>query len=80
MACCGQTATAPLSSRHRMRLRYLGGRPVVITGPATGTQYRFSGVDRVRLVEPRDAVAILRSGAFRLEGVVEVAEAGPTVG
>jgi hypothetical protein len=72
MSCCGQERTAPLTERHRMRLRYGGGRPIVIKGPVTGSSYQFSGIDRVQLVDPRDAVAITRNRLFRVEGVVEV--------
>ena len=73
-SCCGGAAAAPLSDRHRVRLRYQGGRPIEARGPATGAVYRFSGLDRQQLVDPRDAVALLRSSAFRFDGVVEVAE------
>ena len=74
MGCCTETPTAPMTDRHRMRLRYLGGRPIVVKGPVTGASYRFSGLDRIRLVDPRDAVSIVRSRSFRLEGVVEISE------
>ena len=55
-----------------MRLRYGGGRPIVIKGPVTGSSYQFSGIERVQLVDPRDAVAIARNRLFRVEGVVEL--------
>ena len=70
MSCCGQGRTAPLSDRHRIRVRYVGGRPVVVTGPVTGASYAFSGTDRVKLVDPRDAASIVRSPMFRAEGLV----------
>lgn len=72
MSCCGRTMTAPLSERHRMRVRYLGGRPVDVKGPVTGSHYRFSGLDRNQLVDPRDATAIARNKLFRIEGIVEL--------
>jgi hypothetical protein len=72
MSCCGQTPTAPLSERHRMRVRYGGGRPIVVEGPVTGSNYRFSGVDPVQLIDPRDAVALTRTPIFRIEAVVEL--------
>jgi len=72
MGCCGESRTAPMTERHRMRVRYCGGRSVVIKGLATGSSYRFSGIDRVQLVDPRDAVAIVRNRLFRVEGVVEI--------
>ena len=72
MGCCGGSRTAAMTERHRMSVRYGGGRPVVITGPVTGTNYRFSGKDRLQFVDPRDAVTIVRNHLFRVEGVVEV--------
>ena len=72
MSCCGASQTAPLTDRHRMRVRYGGGRPVEVKGPVTGTIYRFSGAERVQLLDPRDAVVIARSTMFRAEGLVEV--------
>ena len=75
MSCCGGTTTARMTDRHRMKVRYSGGRPVVIKGPVTGSIYRFSGIDRLQLVDPRDAVAIVRNPFFRVEGVVEVSKA-----
>jgi hypothetical protein len=55
-----------------MKVHYSGGRSVVVKGPATGAEYRFSGLDRVQLVDPRDAVQIARNLLFRVEGVVEL--------
>ena len=72
MGCCGETRTAQLTERHRMRVRYAGGRPIMIKGPVTGSDYRFSGMDRLQLVDPRDAVAIVRNQLFRIEGIVEI--------
>ncbi|HVO83160.1 MAG TPA: hypothetical protein VMU60_01925 [Syntrophobacteria bacterium] len=61
-----------MTERHRMRVRYGGGRPVIVRGPVTGSDYRFSGTERVQLVDPRDAAAIMRNRMFRIEGVVEL--------
>jgi hypothetical protein len=73
VSCCGPSLqTAPLTERHRFRVRYSGGRPIVVKGSHTGTAYRFSGLDRLQLVDPRDAIAMLRAGSFELNGVVEV--------
>jgi hypothetical protein len=55
-----------------MRLRYVGGRPVLVKCPATGNQYRFSGVEPVRLVDPRDAITLARDPIFRIEGLIEL--------
>ena len=61
-----------------MRVRYGGGRQVVVRGPVTGIDYSFSGIERVQLVDPRDAIALARNPLFRIEGVVELAGAnGP---
>jgi hypothetical protein len=78
MSCCPQ-ATAALTKRHRLRVRYGGGRPVLVRGPVTSVEHRFSGLERVQLMDPRDAVAIVRNPLFRIEGIVEVtgAEARP---
>jgi hypothetical protein len=55
-----------------MRIRYDGGRSILVTGPVTGRQYRFSGVERLQLVDPRDAVAIVRNPMFRIDGIVDL--------
>jgi hypothetical protein len=55
-----------------MRVRYGGGRPVMVRGPVTGAGYRFSAAERVQLVDPRDAVAIVRNSLFRVESAVEL--------
>ena len=72
MSCCPEPLTVPLSDRHRVRVRYLGGRPVVVRGPTSGNYYRFSGLERVQSVDPRDAAALVRSPLFRAEGIIEV--------
>ncbi|WP_148593114.1 hypothetical protein [Aquisphaera giovannonii] len=71
MKCCGQVATRAITRSQQARIRYEGGPPVVVAGPATGRAYRFSGTDRVQLVDPRDAPGLARGGMFRLIGVVE---------
>lgn len=71
MSCCGKKK-APMTDRHRIHVRYLGGRPIEITGPATGYVYRFSGKAPLQLVDPRDAVRIARSRGFRVEGMVKL--------
>jgi hypothetical protein len=70
MSCCG-TPRAVLTERHRWRVRYLGGRPIEVTGAATGTCYRFSGANPLQLMDPRDAVSLARRSEFRMEAVVE---------
>ena len=71
MSCCPQ-GVATLTDRHRMRLHYRGGRPVVVKGPVTGIDYRFSGMERIQIVDPRDAIVIARNGLFRIEGIIEL--------
>jgi hypothetical protein len=63
-----------------MKVRYGGGRPVLIKGPATGIDYRFSGVETLQLVDPRDAIVMVKNPVFRIEGVVEVATPGSAGG
>jgi|GEM_PF-2019874 len=72
MGCCRERTKVAMTERHRMRVRYTGGRPIIIRGPTTGTAYRFSGIERLQLVDPRDAVSITRNRLFRIEGVVEI--------
>jgi hypothetical protein len=59
-----------------MQVRYLGGRPVVVRGPLTGAEYRFSGSERDQLVDPRDAIMITRDRLFRIEGIMELPQDG----
>ena len=80
MSCCGSGPTGRMTDRHRVRVRYGGGRPVVVKGPVTGTTYAFSGAARVQLLDPRDAVSVVRDPMFRAEGVVEVDEPPPPGG
>ena len=79
MSCCAKGhPIAVMNERHRMRVRYLGGRPLKVKGQVTGEVYRFSGLERTKLVDPRDAVSIARSKAFRVEG--DSATLGKTAG
>jgi hypothetical protein len=63
-----------MTGRHRIRIRYEGGRTIVVKGPFTGREYRFSGTDRVLLVDPRDAVGMAKPGILSVAGVVELDE------
>jgi len=72
MSCCQEAGATPIGERHRMRIRYEGGRSIVVKGPVTGRLYRFSGTERLQLVDPRDAVAIVRTPLFRIDGIVEL--------
>jgi hypothetical protein len=72
MGCCSGTQTAPMTERHRMKVHYAGGRPIVVTGPFSKSQYRFSGMERDQLVDPRDAVMIVKNPLFRIVEVEEL--------
>lgn len=74
MRCCGQPSAGTLIVRNTtvsdgrtLRVRYAGGRPMTVTGPVTGNRYEFSGRNRVRDVDPRDAAVIVRHSHFRIE-------------
>jgi hypothetical protein len=77
MSCCPHAA-AQLTERHRVKVRYGGGRPVVVKGPATSIDYRFSGLERLQLVDPRDAIAIVKNPLFQIVGVTELSQTGVT--
>ena len=72
MSCCGRIQTALITERHRARVHYGGGKTIVVRGPVTGLNYRFSGTDRSALLDPRDAIALTHTRLFRLEGIIEI--------
>lgn len=45
-------------------LRYTKDTPILVRGPATGRQYRFSPSSPNQAVDLRDAEALLRTGLF----------------
>ena len=47
-----------------MSLRYVERNGVIVRGPASGAEYRFSVESPVQSVDVRDADALLRSGLF----------------
>jgi hypothetical protein len=66
---CGQDGTGRNSEISRyvaVSLHYTGSQPTVIHGPVTGTIYRFSHLEPVQSVDPRDAVDLLADRQFRL--------------
>jgi hypothetical protein len=76
MACCGESGAGRLTITQKeideglaLQIEYSGGRTVTVSGPATGKQYVFSGLNRMQDVDPRDAPGILRDKIFRLKGV-----------
>ena len=81
MGCCGQTVGGRLTITQKdideglgLQLEYNGGQTVSVDGSVTGKSYTFSGLQRMRKVDPRDAPAILRDGRFRLKGIVREKE------
>jgi hypothetical protein len=72
-----RAATAPLSDAAPpppaaepdalawVTLEYTGGPAIVVRGPASGRHYAFSGARPALAVDPRDAIALARSGVFR---------------
>ena len=59
--------TISSSARHGSRaipLRYVERNAVIVRGPASGTDYRFTAESPVQSVDVRDADALLRSGLF----------------
>ena len=76
MSCCGQRTgrvtinQSDIDSGLRVRVEYGGGRTITVTGTVTGHSYVFSGLQRVQLVDPRDAAMLLKDGRFSMKGVV----------
>jgi len=48
-------------------MRYLAGAPIVVRGPVTRTEYRFSGAEPLQRVARADVEPLLASGYFRRE-------------
>jgi hypothetical protein len=76
MACCGGSSAGRLTITQQeidaglaLEVEYSGGRTVTLSGPVTGKQYVFSGLQRLQEIDPRDAPAILRERMFRLKGI-----------
>ena len=65
-------ATAPMASLPStwMTCEYVGRTRLVVTGPATGRQYRFAGPG-VRLpIDPRDRAAVAAVPMLKRVGVI----------
>jgi hypothetical protein len=60
-----QRAVSNAPAASIVTLRYLATSPIAVQGPATGTQYEFSGARPVQHVDARDAAALLRTRFFR---------------
>lgn len=81
MSCCGGQRRSMINLTEEafwrgkaIRVRYTGARPITVLGPASAQKYIFSGIQRLQDVDPKDAMEILRSSSFRVEGVVTRAE------
>lgn len=48
-------------------MRYLARAPIVVRGPVTRTEYRFSGAEPLQRVARADVEPLLASGYFRRE-------------
>lgn len=76
MSCCGQhggrgtISQADIDRGLKARVEYGGGRTVTVSGTVTGRSYVFSGLQRVQLVDPRDAAALVKDRRFALKGLV----------
>jgi len=77
MSCCGQSAgrlvinQKDIDAGLALELEYSGGRTVTVAGTVTGKTYTFSGLQRLGAVDPRDAMAIMKDGHFRLKRVIQ---------
>jgi hypothetical protein len=49
---------------YRVNVEYLGRLEIAVSGTTTGRLYRFTPVQRVQQVDPRDAFYLLASGLF----------------
>jgi hypothetical protein len=81
MSCCGKSRAGTLTISQqdidrglRLEIEYTGGRTVQVRGPVTGTEYVFSGLQRLQKVDPRDAIAVLKNQMFRVKGTNRVAK------
>ena len=77
MGCCSQTVAGRLTITQKeideglgLQVEYEGGRTVQVTGPVTGKNYTFSGLERISRIDPRDGPGILRDRRFQLKGIV----------
>ena len=58
----------PQAGWSSLQVRYLERSPIRVRGPATGKEYDFSGSNPVRLIDVRDAEALLRTRFFAKAG------------
>ena len=62
-ASVGASVGAPFGA---INLRYLARSPIVVRGPVSGIEYRFSAAQPVQRVARADREALLRTGHFSL--------------
>ena len=53
-------------SDYRVNVEYLGRLEIAVSGIVTGGLYRFTPLQPVQQVDPRDALYLLASGQFRV--------------
>lgn len=72
--CCGRTRPVTATPRLAPAVRgtemftYLGRTALTVTGPATGTVYRFAAPGARLRVDARDAIALRRVPVLRAGG------------
>jgi hypothetical protein len=76
VSCCGGAVRGAIRQEDIDRglafeIEYAGGRTITVIGPVTGRRYRFSGLDRLQSVDPRDAATLLRERVFRVRRVIQ---------
>ena len=59
---------SPARAHHEVALRYLAQSSVIVIGPISGRQYRFSGAAPIQRVARCDLASLLATGQFRREG------------
>lgn len=78
MSCCGQSGgqinlrQTDIDDGLRFEVEYWGGISIEVIGSVTGRSYKFSGLLRNCLIDPRDALILLRNPAFRLKGIKKI--------
>jgi hypothetical protein len=60
-----QPAAAPLRA---VAVRYVAGAPIIVRGPVTRREYRFSRAEPLQQVARADVEPLLASGYFTREG------------
>jgi hypothetical protein len=79
VSCCGEKSRSVVIRQEDIdrglafEIEYAGGRTRTVVGTVTGQHYAFSGTDRLRRVDPRDAQALLRERVFRVKRVIQPA-------